>query len=76
MIEVLATSFDLDHDPGVEKIGTLIHYLDVGDVPVSEAVGFEAILRGAQATFTDDDEVPREAEKLLNFLYGTFVRQR
>src|SRR6266850_5946794 len=28
--EVLATSFDLDHDPGVEKIGTLIHYLDVG----------------------------------------------
>ena len=74
--EVLATSFDLDHDPGVEKIGTLIHYLDVGGVPVPEAVGFEAILRGAQATFTDDDELLREAEKLLNFLYGTFVRQR
>ena len=74
--EVLATSFDLDHDPGVEKIGTLIHYLDVGGVPVPEAVGFEAILRGAQAAFTDDDELLREAEKLFNFLYGTFARQR
>jgi hypothetical protein len=42
---------------------------------VPEAVGFEAILRGARATFTDD-ELLREAQKLLNFLYGTFVRQR
>jgi hypothetical protein len=76
LIEVLATSFDLDHDPDVEKIGALIHYPDVGGVPVPEAVGFEAIPRGAQATFTDDDEVPREPGKLLNFLYGTFIRQR
>ncbi len=74
--EVLAASFDLDHDSGVEKIGTLIHYLDVGGVAVPEAVGFEAILRGAQATLTDDDELLREAEKLLDFLYGTFARQR
>ena len=74
--EVLATSFDLDHDPDVEKIGTLIHHLGVDGVPVPEAVGFEAILRGPQARFTDDDELPREAEKLFNFLYGTFVRQR
>jgi hypothetical protein len=74
--EVLAASFDLEHDPGVEKIGTLIHYLDVGGVPVAEAAGFEAILRGARATFTDDDELLREAEKLFNLLYGTFSRQR
>jgi len=76
LIEVLATSFDLDLDPGVEKIGTLIHYLDVGGVPVPEAVSFEAVLRGAQATFTDDDELLREAGKILNYLYGTFTRQR
>ncbi|MGQ0577487.1 MAG: chromate resistance protein ChrB domain-containing protein [Betaproteobacteria bacterium] len=74
--EVLATSFDLDHDPGVEKIGALIHYLDVGGVPVPEAAGFEAILRGAWATFTDDDELLHESEKLFNFLHGTFARQR
>jgi hypothetical protein len=73
--EVLAASFDLDNDPGVEKIGALIHYLDVGGVPVPEAAGFEAILRGARATFTDDDELLREAEKLLNLLYGTFAHQ-
>ncbi len=74
--EVLAASFDLEHDPGVEKIGTLTHYLDVGGAPVAEAAGFEAILRGARATFTDDDELLREAEKLFNLLYGTFSRQR
>jgi len=74
--EVLAASFNLDHDHGVEKIGALIHYLDVGGVPVPEAAGFEAILRGARATFTDDDELLREAEKLFNLLYGTFSRQR
>jgi hypothetical protein len=60
----------------VEKIRTVIHYLDVGCVPVPEAVGFEAILRGAQTAFTDDDELLREAEKLLDHLYGTFARQR
>jgi len=74
--EVLTAAFDLDHDPGVEKIGALIHYLDVGGVPVPEAIGFEAILRGARATFTDDDELLREVEKLFNLLYGTFSRQR
>jgi hypothetical protein len=76
LIEVLATSLDLDRDPDVAKISALIHYPDVGSVPVPEAVGYDAILRGAQATFTDDDEVPCEPGKLLNFLYGTFNRQR
>lgn len=74
--EVLAASFGLDQDTGVEKIGRLIHYLDVGGVPVAEAAGFEAILRGARTAFTDDDELLREAEKLFNLLYGTFARQR
>lgn len=73
--QVLASSFDLDRNPGVEKIGALIHYLDVGGVPVSEAAGFEAILRGARETYTDDDELLREAEKLFNFLHGTFAAQ-
>ncbi len=74
--EVLAASFGLDQDAGAEKIGQLIHYLDVGGVPVPEAAGFEAILRGARATFTDDDDLLRETEKLFNFLYGTFAPQR
>jgi hypothetical protein len=74
--EVLSASFNLDNDPGVEKIGALIHYLDVGGVPVPEAAGFEAILRGARTTFTDDDELLREAGKLFNLLYGTFAGQR
>jgi hypothetical protein len=73
--QVLAASFDLDHDAGVEKIGEVIHYLDVGGVPVPEAAGFEAILRGARETYSDDDELLREAENLFNLLYGTFQHQ-
>lgn len=74
--EVLAASFDLDHDPGVEKIGALIHYLDVGGVPVPEAAGFEALLRGARMAFADDDELLRETRTLFNFLYDTFTPPR
>ena len=73
--QALASSFDLDHDAGVDKIGEVIHYLDVGGVPVPEAAGIEAILRGVRETYTDDDELLRETEKLLNLLYGTFLRQ-
>ncbi len=74
--EVLASSFDLDRDNGVDKIGEVIHYLDVGGVPVPEAAGFEAVLRGARETHSNDDELLREAEKLFNFLYGTFAAKR
>lgn len=73
--EVLATSFGLDHDPCVAKIGALIHYLDVGGIPVPEAAGFEAILHGARATLIEDDKLLCEAERLLNFFYEAFTRK-
>ncbi|MGH8679415.1 MAG: chromate resistance protein ChrB domain-containing protein [Burkholderiales bacterium] len=73
--EVLATSFGLDADSAVEKIGALIHYLDVGGVPIAEAPGFEALLRGAYAKIGGDDALLREIEKLLDFLYDGYTRQ-
>ena len=37
--EVLLASFGLDSDPALARLGALVHYLDVGGVPVAEAAG-------------------------------------
>lgn len=67
--EVLLSSFGLEGDPALERIGALIHYLDVGGLPVPEAAGVEAVLRGAQRLIADDDTLVTEAGKLFELLY-------
>ena len=67
--EVLLASFGLEGDTALVRIGALIHYLDVGGVPVPEAVGVEAMLRGAHGLLDDDDSLVTEAAKLFEFLY-------
>lgn len=68
--EVLVTSFGLEKDPGIARIGAMVHYLDVGGVPVPEADGFATILAGAQAQTHDDDELLAEIGKMLDYLYA------
>ena len=67
--EVLLASFGLEGDPALDRMATIIHYLDAGGVPVPEAVGLEAILRGARQLIEDDDDLVNEAGKLFQFLY-------
>ena len=67
--EVLLASFGMEGDPALERIGAAIHYLDAGGVSVPEAVGLEAMLRGAQQLIDDDDNLVNEAGKLFQFLY-------
>ena len=67
--EVLAASFGLEQDPGIARIGAMVHYLDVGGVPVPEAVGFATIMAGARAQTRDDDELLAEIGKTLDYLY-------
>jgi len=71
--EVLLSSFGLDEDPALEKIGALIHYLDVGGIPSVEAAGIEALLRGARVTLTDDDRLMSEAAKMFDLLYAYYA---
>ena len=70
--EVLLASFALEGDAALEKIGQLIHYLDVGGVPVPEAAGVAAVLRGAHRLIGDDDALVTEAGKLFEFLYAHY----
>ena len=71
--EVLLASFGLGADSALERIGALIHYLDVGGVPVPEAAGVEAMLRGARAAHADDDALTAEAARLFDYLYANYA---
>jgi len=71
--EVLLASFGLNEDPALERIGALIHYLDVGGVPPPEVAGFEALLRGARDALNDDDALLAEAVRLFDYLYAHYA---
>ncbi len=70
--EVLAASFSLDSDPAVARLGALVHYLDVGGISVAEAAGFAAIMAGARAQGSSDDELLRSMSAVLDALYASY----
>lgn len=70
--EVLLRSFGLESDDALTRLGALVHYLDVGGVPVPEAAGFTAILTGARAQAPDDDVLLQSMSTVLDSLYAAF----
>jgi hypothetical protein len=71
--EVLLTSFGLDKDPALLRLGAMVHALDVGGAPVPEAIGFEAIMAGARERATDDDHLLDEMSRVLDSMYTHFA---
>lgn len=70
--EVLLTSFGLERDDGLARLGALVHYLDVGGVPVPEAAGFAAIMAGARTQAPDDDALLHSMTTVLDSLYAGY----
>ncbi len=72
--ETLLASFGLDTDVGLARLGALVHYLDVGGVPVAEAAGIEAVLAGLreQHAQAGDDALLDAVMPLLDGLYRTY----
>lgn len=70
--EVLLASFGLTKDTALNRIGALVHYLDVGGIPVLEAVGLETLISGMRQRWTDDDELLAETEKIFDAFYQAF----
>ncbi|SOY68898.1 Protein ChrB [Cupriavidus taiwanensis] len=70
--EVLLSSFGLDSDRGLSRLGAMVHALDVGGIAVPEASGFEAMLSGARARLKEDDALLVEIGKVLDSLYAHF----
>ena len=72
--EVLATSFGLDHDAGLVRLGRLIHYLDIGGVPMADAAGFASVMAGARARRGDDDDgLLQDMTTVLDCLYAAYL---
>jgi len=68
--EVIAQSFSLLGDPALRRLADLVHYLDVGGIPVDEAAGLEAIVRGLQSRHTRDDELLAAALPVFDALHA------
>jgi len=71
--EVLVASFSLDADPALTRLGALVHYLDVGGIPVPEAAGFAAIVSGRRTLQPNDDGLLKHVSPVLDSLYASYV---
>lgn len=71
--EVLVASFGLEDEPGLLKLGALVHALDIGGPVVPEAIGFEAVMAGAKARALTDDEMLAEMSNVLDSLLAHFA---
>ena len=73
--EVLLRSFGLAEDPALLKLGTLVHYADVGGVPVAEAGGVVTMLAGIKHQSNhDDDSLLDAAGDLFDHLYTAYAQ--
>jgi hypothetical protein len=71
--EVMLQSFALDGDPALLKVAEVVHYLDVGGLPVADAPGLAALLTGARQRSRDDDQLLRQAVALFDLLYAAYA---
>jgi hypothetical protein len=70
--EVLVASFGLTQDTALNRIGALVHFLDVGGIPVPEAAGLKTLIVGMRQRWAVDDELLAETEKIFNAFYQAF----
>ncbi len=70
--EVLLASFNLAQDAGLARLGMLVHYLDVGGIPIAEAAGVEAILSGIRDQHEADDAIVTAMSPVFDALYSRY----
>jgi hypothetical protein len=71
--EVLVKSFGLEADGALRRLADVVHYLDVGGIPVSDAPGVATILAGAKQRSRDDDQLLKHALTVLDSLYAAYT---
>jgi hypothetical protein len=63
-------SFGFDEDAALQRLGEMVHALDVGGAPVPEAIGLHAISLGLSRKFDDDHEQLRYGMVVYDALYA------
>jgi hypothetical protein len=71
--EVLVASFGLDTNPALTRLGALVHFLDVGGIPVPEAAGLATIVSGARTLQRDDSALLQYVSPVLDSIYSAFL---
>lgn len=71
--EVLLASFGLEQ-PALQRLGALVHHLDVGGVQPPESPGIERVLAGLRASISDDDQLWVAASSLFDGLLVAFEK--
>jgi len=71
--EVLLSSFNLEHDAGLARLGALVHHLDVGGIPIAEGPGLATIMAGARSLQQDDDALLKAISPVLDNLYAGYA---
>lgn len=69
--EVLVASFALE-SPAINRLGSIVHFLDVGGVQPPEAAGIESALAGLRRIVDDDDQLLQLASGILDGLLASF----
>jgi len=72
--ETLIDSFDVQQ-PGLARLASVIHYLDVGGYQPSEAPGIERVLAGLRASIGDDDQLTTVAGGIFDGLLTAFASE-
>ena len=70
--EQMLARFNLDKNPALARIGSLIHSLDVHSNKVPEAAGVEMLLQGAVRRAGSEDDLLNETEKTFDLLYEAY----
>lgn len=71
--EVLLASFGLE-TPALQRLGALVHFLDVGGVQPPESVGIESALAGLRESVADDDQLLNFASAVFEGLLASFEK--
>lgn len=70
--EEMLVRLDLLKNAALAKIGTIVHFLEMGGNAVPEAAGVQTLLQGAQRRATSMEELLAEAEKTFDLLYEAY----
>ena len=70
--ETLLASFGLEANPVLARIARIVHFLDVGGLPVAEAAGLEMLLAGMRASIADDDALLDAASAAFDYFSSAF----
>jgi hypothetical protein len=70
--EEMLAKLDLAKNAALARIGSIVHFLELGGAAVPEAAGVQTLLQGAQRRSTSMQELLSEAEKTFDLLYEAY----